>query len=154
MQLYPHASVLAGIDKLTKHLASCGVPMAIATSSSRAAVNAKRVNHEPLFKRFGAIITAEDITRGKPHPDVFLTAASALNLAPRDCAVFEDAESGVLAGVAAGCVVIAAPDRRLFPADEPLPSGFCDADEVLTSLDEFVPEAWGFPPYSRGKAHS
>jgi len=148
MDLYPLATVLPGVEKLTTHLAACGIPMAIATSSSRAAVNAKRSKHEALFARFGgAIVTSEDIARGKPHPDVFLAAASAIGIPPAECAVFEDAEAGVAAGVAAGCVVIAAPDARIFPSGTPLPPGFADADAVLASLVEFLPETVGFPPY-------
>ena len=52
------------------------------------------------------IITADDITRGKPHPEPFLTGARALGYPPQDCLVFEDAPAGVTAAQAAGCTVL------------------------------------------------
>ena len=59
------------------------------------------------------MITAEDITAGKPDPEGYLMGASRLNVAPHDCLVFEDAEPGILAGKAAGAdvLVIAAGTR-------------------------------------------
>lgn len=53
------------------------------------------------------LITADDVEQGKPDPAPYLAGAALLGLAPEDCVVFEDAESGTLAGRAAGCVVIA-----------------------------------------------
>jgi len=52
------------------------------------------------------IITSDDITHGKPHPEPFLTGARALGYAPQDCLVFEDAPAGVTAAQAAGCTVL------------------------------------------------
>ena len=53
------------------------------------------------------IITANDVTEGKPHPAPYLAGAALLGFAPEDCVVFEDAASGTKAGRAAGCTVIA-----------------------------------------------
>lgn len=52
-------------------------------------------------------ITGEDVQHGKPHPEGYLKAASLLGFAPEDCLVFEDAPSGIAAGLAAGIRVIA-----------------------------------------------
>jgi mannitol-1-/sugar-/sorbitol-6-phosphatase len=52
-------------------------------------------------------ITADDVTRGKPDPEPYLTAARALNVDPADCVVLEDAPAGIAAGRAAGMTVIA-----------------------------------------------
>ena len=52
------------------------------------------------------IITADDITHGKPHPEPFLAGARALGFEPQDCLVFEDAPAGVTAAQAAGCTVL------------------------------------------------
>jgi mannitol-1-/sugar-/sorbitol-6-phosphatase len=54
------------------------------------------------------IVTADHVTRGKPNPEPFLTGAALLGVAPSDCLVFEDSPSGVAAGRAAGCTVVAA----------------------------------------------
>ena len=53
------------------------------------------------------IVAADFVTRGKPHPEPFLTGAAVLGFAPKDCVVFEDSASGSQAGRAAGCTVIA-----------------------------------------------
>jgi sugar-phosphatase len=53
------------------------------------------------------LVTAEHVTRGKPHPEPFLTAAALLGVAPADCVVFEDSSSGAQAGRTAGCTVVA-----------------------------------------------
>jgi sugar-phosphatase len=53
------------------------------------------------------IITADNVSRGKPDPAPYLAGAALLGLAPEDCIVFEDAESGTKSGRAAGCTVVA-----------------------------------------------
>ncbi len=53
------------------------------------------------------VVTAEHVTHGKPHPEPFLAGAALLDVAPQDCVVFEDSPSGVKAGRAAGCTVVA-----------------------------------------------
>ncbi|HEV2327041.1 MAG TPA: HAD-IA family hydrolase [Terracidiphilus sp.] len=53
------------------------------------------------------LVTADHVTRGKPHPEPFLAGASLLGFAPRQCVVFEDSASGAQAGREAGCTVIA-----------------------------------------------
>ncbi|HEY1576672.1 MAG TPA: HAD family hydrolase [Terracidiphilus sp.] len=53
------------------------------------------------------LVTAEDVEQGKPDPAPYLAGAALLGLPAEECVVFEDAESGTLAGRAAGCTVIA-----------------------------------------------
>ena len=53
------------------------------------------------------LISADMVTRGKPDPEPYLRGAAALGFAPEDCIVVEDAVSGVAAGIAAGCRVLA-----------------------------------------------
>ncbi len=53
------------------------------------------------------LVTADDVTQGKPDPAPYLAGAAILHLQPEECVVFEDAESGTKAGRAAGCTVIA-----------------------------------------------
>jgi sugar-phosphatase len=63
------------------------------------------------------IVTAEDITRGKPAPDGFLLAAERLGFAPRECLVFEDAPAGIAAGEAAGANVVVITATHTHPID-------------------------------------
>jgi mannitol-1-/sugar-/sorbitol-6-phosphatase len=53
------------------------------------------------------LVTANQVTRGKPHPEPFLAGAALLGLPPSACVVFEDSSSGAQAGRAAGCTVVA-----------------------------------------------
>ncbi len=92
-----------------------GVRMAVASSSHRRRVvsNLERAGLLPFFED---VICREDLTRCKPDPEAFLTAAARLGLAPSDCYVFEDSFNGVRAGHAAGCRTIMIPD--LYAPDE------------------------------------
>ena len=65
-----------------------------------------------------AAVTAEMVTRGKPHPEGYLTAAGMLGVDPQDAVVFEDAPAGIAAGVAAGIRTVA-----VGPNTGPLPDG-------------------------------
>ncbi len=66
------------------------------------------------------VVTAEDVPRGKPAPDVYLLAAEILGVAPADALVFEDAEAGIQAGLAAGMRVVVVGDH-VSPAAPDLP---------------------------------
>jgi HAD superfamily hydrolase (TIGR01509 family) len=89
------------------------------------------LDHFELRSRFAVIHSAEFEKFGKPHPDVFLSAAGLLGADPRDCLVFEDSAAGVLAAKAARMKVVAVPTSH----DRVLPE-FALADLVLGSLEE------------------
>lgn len=105
----------------------------------------KTTNHKTLFAVFDHIITGDEVTRGKPDPELFTKAAAGFvhnpPSSPAACLVFEDAPSGVQAAKRAGMGVVMVPDDNLAPE---MRDG---ADEVLTSLVDFSPESWGLPPY-------
>jgi beta-phosphoglucomutase family hydrolase len=63
----------------------------------------------PLFK---VVVTPEDVVHGKPAPDMFLLAAKKMGVAPERCLVFEDAEPGMRAAVAAGMKFVRVPSRK------------------------------------------
>lgn len=56
---------------------------------------------------FEAVVAGDRVSRCKPDPEIYLTAAAALGLAPSECVVFEDAEAGIEAGKRAGMKVVA-----------------------------------------------
>lgn len=92
-----------------------GVPMAVASGSSRAAIEATLAvtgldAYLPLY------VSADEVAHGKPEPDVFLEAARRLGVAPESCVVLEDAVPGIRAARAAGMRCVAVPDHRA-PAD-------------------------------------
>jgi len=164
--LWPTASLLPGVERLVKHLHAHGIPMAVATGSQRYSFLLKTAHLDSLFNLFGGnVVCADDKRilpgRGKPSPDVFLVAAKSLgrNVGEGDVdqagaeeklerskgLVFEDAIPGVIAGTRAGMKVVWIPDPELtvlYPSSEVVTSA------TLNSLEDFVPEEWGLPPYS------
>lgn len=105
-----------GVVELLDVLDARALPRAIATSSTRHAVDHSLGQHG-LVERFGAIISRELQTEHKPHPDPFLKAAAALGVAPQDCLALEDSHNGVRAAAAAGMMTIMVPDL-LDPTEE------------------------------------
>lgn len=99
--------------KLVERLHAQGVPMAVASGSSRSAIEAVLAGTglaAYLGEAAGAVIvSAEEVAHGKPAPDVFLRAAARLAAEPGYCAVFEDAAPGVTAALAAGMRCAAIP---------------------------------------------
>ncbi|MEU6124708.1 HAD family phosphatase [Streptomyces sp. NPDC047123] len=94
--------------KLVERLHDEGVPMAVASGSSRAAIAAILAG-TGLDAQLTTFVSAEEVPRGKPAPDVFLAAAGLLGAAPADCVVFEDAAPGAAAARAAGMRCVAIP---------------------------------------------
>lgn len=79
------------------------LPMAVASGGYRAVIE-KTVRFVGMFDWFDAMVCAEDTTRHKPEPDVFLEAARRLNVDPTKCVVFEDTDIGLEAARRAGAV--------------------------------------------------
>ena len=105
-----------GVVELLDVLDARAVPRAIATSSTREAVEHSLGQHG-LVPRFHAIVSRELQTQHKPHPEPFLKAAQALAIDPADCLALEDSHNGVRAAAAAGMMTIMVPDL-LDPTDE------------------------------------
>lgn len=84
------------------------VPMAIATGGTRL-VAEKTLQVLELNALFDAVITADDVECGKPAPEVFLKAAEAIGVDPKECVAFEDAPSGIMAAQSAGMKVVTIP---------------------------------------------
>jgi beta-phosphoglucomutase family hydrolase len=81
------------------------LPMAVASGGTTQLVS-KTLKSLGLFDCFQAIVTADDVKRGKPAPDIFLEAARRIGAAPAHCYVFEDGEPGLEAARAAGMTAI------------------------------------------------
>ena len=81
------------------------LPMAVATGGTRA-ICCKTLQTLHLLEHFRHVVTADDVARGKPAPDIFLEAARRLGVPPEDCYAFEDAELGLQSARAAGMVAV------------------------------------------------
>jgi HAD superfamily hydrolase (TIGR01509 family) len=99
---------MPGLIELMAALERQNIPKAIATSSRRTFVE-HVLGSFNFQSRFSPILTAEDITHGKPHPEVYLKAAEQLNLLPHETLVLEDSQNGCRAAVAAGAITVAVP---------------------------------------------
>lgn len=96
--------VMPGVMALMDDLHRNGFMMAVGSSGPPENVY---VTVDQLGRsRFDAIVTGKDVKKGKPNPEVFLTAAKKLGLEPNHCAVIEDAPAGIAAAKAAGMVAI------------------------------------------------
>ncbi|MDE7242968.1 MAG: HAD family phosphatase [Oscillospiraceae bacterium] len=98
-----------GVRELLTFFRENGVKMAVASSNSRGRIE-KNLRRAGIEDFFDAVVSGEEVSRGKPFPDIFLLSAQRLGCAPEDCYVFEDSLNGTRAGIAAGCATFMIPD--------------------------------------------
>ena len=94
-----------GVAEFIDRLGRARVPCAVATSASRNDVD-RLLGALGVARFFSAIVTAEDVSLGKPDPEVYVQAARALRVRPTRCLAFEDSVVGVHAACGAGMTVI------------------------------------------------
>ncbi len=129
-----------GLFHLLDRLKQLGLPLGVATSSGRAYAERLLVGHG-LRERFAVLLGAEDVSQGKPEPEIYLRAAERFGVPTRSLLVLEDSPAGVAAGVSAGAFVVGVPHEHS-PA-EALQSAHLivprlDSPELLGLLDERV----------------
>jgi len=162
--IWPTVPLLPGVQNLVLHLKAHNIPMAVATSSRRRNFELKTGHLGGVFGCFeGKVVCGDDTQygmKGKPAPDIFLVAAremlrrdvghaetcSAMQEVERAKGlVFEDGVPGMQAGKRAGMSVIWVPDANLLDIGY---AGHETPDQVLKSIEDFIPEEWGLPPYT------
>jgi HAD superfamily hydrolase (TIGR01509 family) len=109
-------------------------PLGLASSSNRPLIELA-LERSGLAPSFSAVVSSEEVPRGKPAPYVYLEAARRLGVEPTRCAAVEDSHSGIRSAKAAGMLVVAIPNRS-FPPDE---ASVAEADVVLASIEELTP---------------
>ena len=131
--------VKRGVREILDFFRASGIRVAIASSSARAQI-LSNLAVSGLSACFDAVVSGEEVAVGKPDPEIFLRAASALGCAAAECFVFEDSKSGVRAGHAAGCDTIMIPDLIAPSADiAPLCFGIYDSlDDALDAIRPLV----------------
>lgn len=181
--LWQTVQPLPGVLKLVKHLHAHKVPISVATSSGRRSFERKTNHLQELFECFeGRIVCADDPEyelKGKPSPDIFLTAARDKLNRPVggnqiECGdaekeermkglVFEDSIYGMQAGKRAGMsgscfdpnvgiakLIFRTPQVIWVPDPHLLDVKYSSAetvDQIMSSIEEFIPEQWGLPCY-------
>ncbi|GGU79155.1 hydrolase [Streptomyces albospinus] len=105
--------LMPGARRLLAELAAHEVPTALVSAAHRSII--ERMLHSLGPENFRLTLAGDDLERTKPHPDPYLTAAARLGVDPARCAVVEDTLTGVTAGEAAGCRVVAVPSVTAIP---------------------------------------
>jgi len=109
-------------------------PLGLASSSNRPVIDAVLETSE-LRACFAAVVSSEEVPRGKPAPDVYVAVAAALHVEADDCVAVEDSANGIRSARAAGAHTIAVPNRR-FPPDA---AALTLAALVVDSLGDVTP---------------
>jgi HAD superfamily hydrolase (TIGR01509 family) len=102
------APALPGAVELVGALRGAGVPVGVASNSPHVLVDAS-LRSAGLHEAFAAVVSAQDVARGKPAPDVYLEACRRLDADPAQSVALEDSPTGVEAARAAGLHVIGVP---------------------------------------------
>lgn len=97
----PELKLINGLDQFLEQAASKQIKMAIASAAIPFNIDFVLDNLH-IRNLFAAIVSADDVTTSKPHPETFLKAATLLGTESKDCVVFEDAPKGVEAAQHAG----------------------------------------------------
>jgi beta-phosphoglucomutase len=102
--------IFPGVKLLLKELRERGIKVGLASSSKNAKTVLQLLHIE---NEFDVVVDGTMVTNSKPDPEIFLLAASKLDVPPSLCVVFEDAEAGVEAAIAAGmkCVGVGSPEQ-------------------------------------------
>ena len=125
-----HFDYVAGFREFLDILKSKGVLTAIVTSSNHLKMANVYRSHPDFQRLFDAILTAEDFSESKPHPDCYLRAAARLGIEPAQCVVLEDSFNGLKSGRAAGATVVALATTNAVSDLEPL------ADMVISDYHD------------------
>jgi len=119
------------VERLAEHW-----PLGLASSSNRELIELA-LELLNVADRFAATVSSEEVSRGKPAPNVYLEAARRLQVEPTRAAAIEDSHNGILAAKAAGMRVLVIPNRHFPPGEDAL----AQADVVLESLAGLTAEA-------------
>jgi HAD superfamily hydrolase (TIGR01509 family) len=130
---------IPGALEAVRRIASTEV-LGLASSSNRELVEVV-LEAGGVAGLFRAVVSSEEVARGKPAPDVYLEAARRLDLSPSVCGTVEDSHNGIRSAKAAGMICVAIPNSQ-FPPGEAL----AEADVVLSSITELTSSSFAIPP--------
>lgn len=105
-----------GLDELLTYLHSTGRRIAVATATDRQRTE-DYLGQLGVLNYFDTFVCGDMVTKGKPDPEIYLTACSVLGLPPEDCMALEDSPNGIRSAYAAGCKAVMIPDLTQ-PDDE------------------------------------
>jgi HAD superfamily hydrolase (TIGR01509 family) len=148
-ELRAGAPALPGARELVSRLRERGIPVAVASNSPRRFVDASLAS-AGLEDLFEVIVSADDVDRAKPAPDLYLRACELLGARANEAVAFEDSRTGAISARAAGMFVVGVPS---------IPSSVLEVDAVFESLADCRLRDWADsclatprPPHRAGKA--
>ena len=100
-----HIKPLSGLENFLRALQEAKISIALATAADQGNIDFT-LDALGIRKYFSVITGSEEVSHGKPHPDVYLKSAAKLQLAPGQCIAFEDTPSGIRSATAAGMEVV------------------------------------------------
>lgn len=95
--------MLPGVEQFLSLCKNKKIPIALGSASRNAILVLEKLQ---ILHYFNAIVDANQVVNGKPHPETFIKAADMLSIIPEKCAVFEDSLSGVEAAIAGGMLAV------------------------------------------------
>lgn len=98
-----------GVHEILELLHGKGIPMGLATSTHRVRTD-RRLELSGLGRYFSAVVTGDEVSKGKPDPEIYRTACEKLGLSPNACLAVEDSRNGILSAHRAGLKVAMIPD--------------------------------------------
>ena len=101
----PHMQALPGLEVFLNTLRKAGIRTGLATAADRGNIDFT-LDALGIREQFDVIVGAEEVSKGKPDPEVFLVTAQLLGVDPAECAAFEDSNPGIRAALAAGMRVV------------------------------------------------
>lgn len=129
-----------GLVQVLERLRKSGLRMAVATSSRRLIAEEYLINAN-VYKFFDVLVCGDEVQQGKPHPEIFLSAAEKLSLPSSECLMFEDSENGITSAYEAGGVTILLQDIKE-PNSNMLDKAdyfFASMYDCLHELDQYTP---------------
>src|SRR5206468_10598828 len=136
--------IMPGVEDILDAADQLGLSIGLATGQDRHRLD-QHLDRLGLASRFHTVVTAAEVERGKPAPDIFIEAAHRLGVDPAECVVLEDSVPGCEAATAAGMRVVACPSRVSVHCTYPSSAHrVASLPEVLTS------PWWPGSPMDRG----
>jgi len=121
-----------GLDNLLKYLKEHGYKTIVATSSTRSRVD-EILKNAQITEYFDDSICGDEVSKGKPNPEIFLTACQKLGVLPSEALVLEDSEAGIKAAYDGGIDVICVPDMKY-----PEPEFEAMVTKIVDSLEDVI----------------
>lgn len=110
--------VKKGVNEIIKCAKKKGIKLAVATGANRQVLELLFANSEVEISDFDVVVTASEVKRGKPYPDVYYEVCKKLNIDTKDCLAVEDSYTGIQAAYSAGCRIARVEDMEKFDEEK------------------------------------